>query len=241
MNSSTVSNILAIIPARGGSKGVPRKNIRVMAGRPLIEYSIRAARGSRFAPRITVSTEDAEIADVARRLGAEVPFLRPAELAGDNIPTQRVLEHALTLLHEREGYRPDWVLILQPTSPLRTARHIDSAISLLTEQGGDSVVGVCLAEHSPYWMKTIDAQGVARPFLKDAPVIEQRQGLPGVYRINGAIYITRPQTILRTKRILGDKTLAYVMSQEDSVDIDTEIDFWSAEHILLRKEQPACI
>lgn len=224
-------SILAVIPARGGSKGVPRKNIRDFAGRPLIAHTIVAARAMKCAARVVVSTDDAEIADVARAHGAEVPFLRPAELAADETPTLPVLRDLLMRL-AGEPYAPHLVVLLQPTSPLRTARHIDDALDQYDASGADSLISVCPVSQHPALMKTIDAAGRVAPFLPGSPRAARRQDLPAVYRPNGAIYITRPDLILDENRLLGDDTLAFMMTEAESVDLDSELDFVIAELIL---------
>lgn len=226
-----VLKILAIIPARGGSQAVPRKNIRILAGRPLIFYTINAALGSKHHPRVIVSTDDESIAKVAREMGAEVPFIRPSHLAQHDTPMLPVLQHAIERL-KKDGYDPDIIAVLQPTSPLRTSKHIDQAISILVSTGADSVVSLCEAEHSPYWMKKIDRAGRVTPFLDTGKEYNRRQDLPKVYRLNGAIFITRPDIIMNEGRLLGDDTRAYIMEPENSIDIDTEFDFRVAEWIM---------
>jgi len=231
--------ILAIIPARGGSQGVLRKNIRILAGRPLIAYTIKAALGSTYHPRVIVSTDDRRIAEIAKGLGAEIPFIRPPQLAQNNTPMLPVIQHTIGYL-KRDGYIPDIIAILQPTSPLRTSEHIDQAISLLLDTGADSVVSLCEAEHSPYWMKKIDEAGRVIPFLDTGEEYHRRQDLPKVYRLNGAIFITRSDIIMKENRLLGDDTRAYIMKPEDSIDIDTELDFKIAELIMKERTSPAC-
>lgn len=223
--------ILAIVPARGGSQGVPRKNIRILAGRPLIAYTINAALESKYHLRVVVSTDDESIAEIAKGIGAEVPFLRPSHLARNDTPMLPVLQHAMECL-KKDGYRPDIIVVLQPTSPLRTSKHIDQAISILVNTGADSVVSVCEVEYSPYWMKKIDQSGRVAPFLDTEKEYNRRQDLPKVYRLNGAIFITRPDIIMNEDRLLGDDTRAYIMEPEDSIDIDTEFDFRVAELIM---------
>lgn len=235
INIKSLSNILALIPARGGSKGIPKKNIRPLAGKPLINYTIEAALQSRYQIRVVVSTDDEEIAKIARAAGAEVPFLRPAELAQDETPTFPVVQHALQWLEQHEAYQPKLVVLLQPTSPLRRPEHIDRALELILSSEADSVVSLCEAEHSPYWMKKVDAEGRVSPFISIEEEYTRRQDLPKVYRLNGAIFVTRSEVIMRKNRLLGDDTRAYIMEQDDSIDIDTELDFKLAE--LLIKER----
>ncbi|MCL5961868.1 MAG: acylneuraminate cytidylyltransferase family protein [Chloroflexi bacterium] len=227
-------HVLAAIPARGGSKGVPRKNVRLLGGMPLIGHSIDAAQRSRFRPRVVVSTDDEEIAAVSRRLGAEVPLLRPKELATDTTPTAPVIQHLLAALERAEGYVPDVVVLLQPTSPLRTASVVDAGIEALLNSDADSVVGVCLNEHPPQWLKVIGSDGYLQNFIEGGETYRRRQDCPSSYRINGALYVTRPKLIRQEGRLLGDRTLPLIMNPLESADIDTELDFLVAEVLLER-------
>ena len=226
-----MKKILAIITARGGSKSLPGKNIKILAGKPLIAWTIQAALKSGYLDRVIVSTDDKKIAAVAKKYHAEVPFLRPAKLAKDKTSTVPVLLHALHWLKLKEGYSPDAVVTLQPTSPLRRTEHIDEALRLFYKTGADSVVSVCRAEHSPYWMMKVKGDR-ASPFMKDTSEHKRRQDLPPVYRPNGAVYVTRYGVLTKQKRILGRDTRAMVMDAESSVDIDTAMDFKLAEVIL---------
>jgi CMP-N,N'-diacetyllegionaminic acid synthase len=231
--ADNVSSIqrLAIIPARGGSKGLPRKNLQRLSGKPLIAHTIEAARVARSLQRIVVSTESPEIAEVGRQYGAEVPFLRPPELAGDETPTLPVLQHVLTQLDATEGCTPEIIVVLQPTSPLRRAEDIDKAVDLLERSGADSVVSLCAAEHHPAWMKRLEGDRVL-PFLENAPEYTRRQDMPPVYRLNGAIYITRRRILMEENHILGQDTRGLVMDAESSVDIDTLFDLKLADLIM---------
>ena len=231
--ANNVSGIqrLAIIPARGGSKGLPRKNLLRLSGKPLIAHTIEAARVARSLQRIVVSTESPEIAEVGRQYGAEVPFLRPAELAGDETPTLPVLQHVLAQLEATEGCTPDIVVLLQPTSPLRRAEDIDRAVDLLERSGADSVVSLCAAEHHPAWMRRLEGDRVL-PFLENGPEYTRRQDMPPVYRLNGAVYITRRRILMEENRILGQDTRGLVMDAESSVDIDTLFDLKVADLIM---------
>ena len=222
--------IIAIIPARGGSKKLPRKNIRLLNGRPLIYYTIKAAQKSKYLERIIVSTEDKEIAEIAKRLGAEV-INRPRELARDETPTLPVLQHVIHHLEEKENCRPDVIVILQPTSPLRTPEDIDAAVKKFRETKCDSVVSVCEVEHPIEWMYTLDRDRM-KPLMKDGARITRRQDAPMVYRLNGAVYVTRRETITQKNTVLAGDLRAYVMPPERSIDIDTEMDFKLAELIL---------
>jgi CMP-N,N'-diacetyllegionaminic acid synthase len=222
---------LGIIPARGGSKSIPRKNIKVLGGKPLIAWTIETALKSDRLGEVIVSTDDEEIAGVSRTWGAKVPFIRPSELGQDSTPTLPVLQHAVSWYEGAKGCVPDIIIVLQPTSPFRRAEHIDEAIKVMTETGADSVVSVCVAEHSPYWMKRLEGSRVF-PFLNDAPEYTRRQDLPPVYRLNGAIYVSRCDVIMKQNRILGIDTRAVIMDVESSIDIDSNLDFRLAEILL---------
>jgi len=229
--------ICAVIPARGGSKGVPRKNIRLFAGRPLIAHTIDAARLARTLDRVIVSTDDDEIARVARDHGADVPFLRPAELSGDDVATLPVLVHAARWLEDSTKQPVTAIVTLQPTSPLRTPQHIDGAIALWRQSGADSVVTVCAAEHSPYWMGTLERDRFV-PLLQDMGTYRSRQALPAVFRLNGAVYVTARRILFDEARILGEDTRAIVMSTDESLDIDTLSDFAAGEAMMRESRRP---
>ncbi len=224
--------VLALITARGGSKGLPRKNVLPLAGRPLIAWSIKAAQEAVCTPRVVVSTDDEEIAQAARQWGAEVPFMRPAALAQDDSPHLEVILHALAWLEQNQDYRPEWVLLLQPTSPLRSGRDIDEAFALARAQGAASVVSVQQAPSPPHLLQTIDGQGRLKPFLPPGPGYQRRQDLPAVYALNGAIYLTRRGMIMEKRVLLDQETLALVMPAERSLDVDTPWDFHLARLVL---------
>lgn len=213
-------SILAVIPARGGSKGVPRKNIRDLAGKPLIAWTIEAGKQSTFIDRLILTSEDPEIIEVAKQFGCEVPFVRPMALAADSTPGIDPILHAL---EQCKGY--DYVVLLQPTSPLRTAADIDAAIELMLEKNADFCVSVTEPEASPYWMYNLDDEGKLKPLLEQEKFAVRRQDLPKAFALNGAVYIARTDKLKETKSFLTDKTVAYVMPRERSFDIDTEIDF----------------
>jgi N-acylneuraminate cytidylyltransferase/CMP-N,N'-diacetyllegionaminic acid synthase len=227
--------ILSIIPARLGSKNIPGKNIKYFAGKPLIEYTIESALNSKLINRVIVSTESEEIAQISRNYGAEIPFLRPVELAQDETPTLPVLQHVVDFLHNKESYEPDMIVTLQPTSPLRKTEHIDEAIIKLIETEADSVVSLCKVEHSPYWMKKLEGDNRVFSFIEESEKYTRRQDLPKIYRLNGAVYVTKYDVLMRGNRILGDDTRAIIMSQEDSIDIDTELDLMLAELVFLKR------
>lgn len=229
-----MDKVIGIIPARSGSKGLPRKNGRILIDKPLMAWTIAAALESFVFDRVIVSTDDKEMADIASRYGAECPVLRPCELALDDTPLTPVLQHVVTWLEYHKKYTPGIIVLLQPTSPLRRPEHIQEAVRLLKEMKADSVVSVCLAEHSPYWMKRLEETRVY-PFLKNTTEYFRRQDLPPVYRLNGAVYVTRYDILMKQNRILGEDTRAIVMDAESSIDVDTPFDFKMAE--LLLKER----
>jgi CMP-N-acetylneuraminic acid synthetase len=226
--------LLAIIPARGGSKGIPRKNIHPLCGRPLIAYSIDAARGSRAVDRTLVSTDDDEIAEVSHGLGAEVR-MRPAYLAANDTPTRAVLAHVVAEL-AGEGYRPDAVLTLQPTSPVRTAQHIDAAAALFeADPHADSLVSCIEVPHvfHPLSVMRRTAAGYLEPFLA-APQPHRRQDKETVFARNGAaIYITRTPRL--ADYVFGGRLIPFLMDAESSVDIDTLDDLHLAERLIQLK------
>jgi N-acylneuraminate cytidylyltransferase/CMP-N,N'-diacetyllegionaminic acid synthase len=223
--------VLGIIPARFNSQGVTNKNIRKLNNKPLIAYTIEAALKTKRLSRIIVSTDNEEIADIARTYGAEAPFLRPAELARDDTSMLPVLQYAVKFLENKENYRTHIIVTLQPTSPLRKSYHIDEAVKKLIDNDADCVVSLCEVEHSPYWMKKIEDDKVF-DFIEGAERYTRRQDLPKVYCLNGAIYVTKYKVLMEENKILGDNTRAIIMNQEDSVDIDTELDLKLAELIL---------
>lgn len=231
---SSNSRCIAVIPARGGSKSLPRKNILPLEGKPLIAHTILAARAANSIQRTIVSTESDEIAEIARQYGAEIPFLRPLELAQDETPTLPVLTNVLAQLEAAEGSKPEIVVVLQPTSPLRRAADIDAAVSLLEQTQADSVISLCAAEHHPALMKRLEG-GRVIPFLQDAPEYARRQDLPPVYRPNGAIYVIR-RHVLDENHIFGRDTRALLMDAESSVDIDSPLDLKVAALILQERQ-----
>lgn len=223
--------VVAVIPARGGSKGIPRKNIKDLNGKPLIAYTIEAALKSRYIDRVIVSTEDLEISEISRSFGAEVPFLRPSELAQDDTPGIEPIIHAINYLFNQENYSFDYVMCLQCTSPLRNTNQIDEAICEIYSKDADSAISVCESEVNPYWMKIIK-DGKIDDFIKDNKFYARRQDLPVVYRLNGAIYIGKIEIILNNKNWYTDNTLPIIMDRITSIDIDDEIDFKFAEFLL---------
>jgi len=210
-------SVLAIIPARGGSKGVVRKNIRDVGGKPLIAWSIDEAKKSQYIDQVIVSSDDAEIIAVAEQWGGAVPFVRPAELAQDDSASIDVVLHALDLL---PGF--DIVVLLQTTSPLRTVNDIDGAIASC--MGVNACVSVCAAEESPYWMFSVTETGEILPAMSGEEAFTQRQKLPPLYSLNGAVYVAKTEWLRQSRSFISKGTRAFLMPSERSLDIDTELD-----------------
>ena len=225
MPAAAAREVLAVIPARGGSKGIPRKNLALFRGEPLVVHSVRHAREASSVTRVVVSTDDPEIADVARAAGAEVPFLRPAELAEDQVLDLPVFRHVLTELERREGYAPDAVVHLRPTTPHRRAEWIDAAVAaLFAAPGADSVRSVSPPGQHPYRMFEVGDDGFLVPLLADRhphPYLLRRQDLPPVYYYNCVLDATYPRTILEKGSMTGDRILPLFMAAEDVIDIDS--------------------
>ena len=221
--------ILAIIPARGGSKGVLRKNIREVAGKPLIAWTIESAQKSKYIDRLILSSDDSEIISVARKWGCDVPFVRPAELSQDDTPGIEPVIHAINALP-----RYDYVVLLQPTSPLRTVENIDKSIEMCLCKNATTCVSVTESDQSPFWMFTVDADGKMRKLLESETYIARRQDLPQIYSLNGAVYVAESKTILEKKSFVTETTVPYIMSKNNSIDIDTEDDLVLAEFFLKR-------
>ena len=222
--------ILAVIPARGGSKGIPRKNIRLLAGKPLIAYSIENALKSKYINKVVVSTDDDEITQISKIYGAEV-IKRPEELARDESPTINTIFHVLDSL-KNENYIPDVIILLQPTSPLRSVEDIDNAIELLLNNDCEAVVGVREDVHL-YWSFKIEGSYL-KPIFDKKYLRMRRQDLPKLYLPNGAIFISTPTILRKYNGFYCNKTLPYIMPLERSIDIDNENDFIFAE-ILIKK------
>ena len=223
--------IIAIIPARGGSKGIPRKNLRLLARKPLIAYSIETALKSKWIDRVIVSTEDEEIAEISREDGAEI-IERPKEMARDDSPTIDAIFHALEVL-KVENYEPDITILLQPTSPLRTVEGIDNAIKLFLDSDCESVVSVCEFKHSPYWSFKIE-KGYLKSLFGDEYLRRRRQDLENVYMPNGAMYVSTPENLRKYKGFYCLRTIPYIMPPERGIDIDNEVDFMLAELLTKR-------
>jgi CMP-N-acetylneuraminic acid synthetase len=230
--------VLGIITARGGSKGIPGKNLKLLAGKPLLAYTVETARRSAALDRVILSTEDEAIARAGRDLGCDVPFMRPLDLAHDDTPHLPVIQHATRWMRERIHYQPDAVMILQPTSPLRTGEDIAASIELLARSGADSVLSVNeIPVHAhPMRALRLDQAGNAVLFVSGEPVrtrINRRQDLPQAWVMNGAIYACRTRVLFGAEPSLyGDRVVAYRMPAARSISIDDLEDWAAAERAL---------
>ena len=218
---------LGIVPARGGSKRLPRKNMLDLCGNPLIAWSIEAGLNSKYIDKVVVSSDDDEILNISLNFGAET-IKRPVELASDTATTFDAIKHTIDNF---EKY--DYIVLLQPTSPLRNEKHIDEAIELLEEKQADAIVSVCEMDHSPLWSNTLPKDGNMRGFLREEILNKRSQDLEKYYRLNGAIYICKTDKLLENKSFfLKDNIFAYIMDKKNSIDIDEEIDFLFAERVI---------
>ena len=222
---------IAIIPARSGSKGLKDKNIKLLADKPMVAYTIEAAKQSGIFDCVHVSTDSDEYARIAREYGADVPFLRSDELSSDTAGSWDVVRWTMAQ-YAKLGQVFDCVTLLQPTSPLRTDEDIQNAYRLLQEKQADAVVGVCEMDHSPLWSNTLPEDGNMNGFL-DRAANAGRQKLPVYYRINGAVYMMKAALLTQAENALyGEGTYAYIMPKQRSIDIDDEFDFAIAETII---------
>ena len=230
-------DILGLIPARGGSKGIPQKNIALLAGKPLLAYTCEAALKSTRLTRILLNTDDPEIAEVDRACGVEVPFLRPSELAQDDTLILPVIQHTLDWLATHDSFVPDAVVLLQPTSPLRKTEHIDSAVDVFFENNADTVVSVMEVPHqfNPVSLMQFDDAQQLRPYL-DGPMILRRQDKPRVYARNGPAVLVVRRRVIEQGQLYGDCVYSYLMDRIASLDIDDQSDLALAE-IFIRQGQ----
>ena len=219
--------VLGVIPARGGSKGVPRKNIRIVGGKPLIAWTIEQAQKSRYIDRLIVSSEDPEIIRVAQEWGCEAPFVRGEVLAADDAPG---IAPVLEAIERVGGY--EWVVLLQPTSPLRAASDIDGCLELCSARKANACVSVSVASQHPYWVYALRADDRLEPYVRTAEPAARRQNLPAAYVLNGAVYTARCKWLRNTKEFVNDETVGFVMPSERSLDIDTPLDIEIAELLL---------
>lgn len=233
-------NVLGLIPARGGSKGIAHKNIKLLGGKPLLQYTADAALQSKFLTRIVLSTDDAEIAALGKRLGLEVPFLRPPELARDDTPTLPVVQHAIRFLEARNQQSEisnlnfDFICLLQPTSPLRTAATIDACVELLITSEADTVITVLPVppEHNPHWVYFETKDGWLRLSTGEASPIPRRQDLPSAWHREGSVYVIRRDIVMRNNTLFGARVLGYPVEPSRSVNLDTNDDWEQAESLL---------
>ena len=221
---------LAIIPARGGSKRLPRKNVLDLCGKPLIAWSIEAGLKSKYIDKLIVTSDDEDILSISEKYGSDI-IKRPEELSNDTATTFDALKHTIDNL---EKY--DYIVLLQPTSPLRNEKHLDEAIELLEEKNADAIVSVCEMDHSPLWSNTLPKDGSMKSFLKEEVLNKRSQDLDKYFRLNGAIYICKMDKFLNNKGFfLKENIYAYLMNKEDSPDIDDEFDFLMTEYIMKYK------
>ncbi|MDO6426448.1 acylneuraminate cytidylyltransferase family protein [Thalassotalea sp. 1_MG-2023] len=233
-----VDKILAIIPARAGSKRLPGKNSKILCGKPLVQWTIEAAQQAPEISDIVVSTDCENIADIAKKSGVPVPFLRPKSISGDKATAIDVVKHAVEFFEDKNKYY-DYILWLQPTSPLRTNKNISEAIATLRHKIANGVISVCECDHPPLWSNTLDKDGNMQNFISSFVKKNPRsQALPTYYRLNGAIYIAKIEQLLEQETFFLDSNVySYVMKREDSVDIDHHLDFKLAEFLLSERQQ----
>ncbi len=225
-------SILAIIPARGGSKGIPGKNIKKLAGRPLIDWTIKEAQKSKYIDRLVISTDSTDIAKVGKNLGVEIPFLRPSKYAKDNSTGTDVILNALDWFKKKDKTY-DYFILLQPTSPFRKVEHIDNALEMIISNFNiDSLVSIQQVDQHPYWMKTLNESGYIEQFSKKSNVYANRQSLPKYYINNGSIYICKWDIFINDKSFYKCKCYPFIMDKKHSIDLDTMDDWKYAEYLL---------
>ena len=222
------NKVLGIIPARGGSKGLPGKNLKNLGGKPLIAWSIEEVKKSKYIDRCIVSTDDEGIAQVAKKYGCEVPFIRPVELATDDANINDVIIHALDILQERY----EIVIVLQPTSPLRKAKDIDDALELMDHENAPAVVSVSKSNKPIHWHYTVEKDGNLKPVFPRRELSTNRQELSQTFLPNGALFIAQTKFFRNNKTFYTESTFAFILPPERSIDIDTQIDFIMAQAIV---------
>ena len=229
--------VLGLVVGRSGSKGIPGKNTQLLAGRPMVDYTFLAARSSLRLSRTIVSSDDRALIARAKAFGIEVPFVRPSRLATDESPIIDTALHAIQWLREQANYRPNYVMLLQPTSPLRTAEDIDRAIELACQRKANAVVGVTPSSNHPHWTKRIDPDGYVVPFIAGPETSAyMRQQLPPAYKLNGALFMVRSKVLAEKKTWCPEEAVAYVMPSERSLDIDSPWDLRFADFLLRETE-----
>ena len=230
--------IIGVIPARGGSKSVPRKNLAPLNGKPMMAHTIEAAQNSKLLTHYVVSSEDAEIIKVAKQYGAPAPFVRPAEFATDEAPSLPVVQHAVRYYESTEGIKFDYVVLLQATSPLRTGADIDAALEKLIATGADSVISVVrVAHHHPARMRFIENDLLVQLPMGEQKEMTRRQDLPPVYIRNGAIFATKRDMVMEQNSMLGKVSRPYVMPESRSANVDTKFDFLVVEVMMQHPEK----
>ena len=228
---------LAVIPARSGSKRIPRKNILSLGEKPLIAWTIEAAKNCKYLDEIMVTTDDAEIRKIALSYGASSPFLRPQFLASDTASSYDTIKHTIDFYKESQNREFDFIVVLQPTSPFRTGQQITESVALLAEKKASAIVSVCKADHSPLWMNSLPENGSMNNFIPNEFKKSRSQDLAVYYRLNGAIYICNTNRLLAEESFfIKSNSFAYVMSRESSLDIDEPLDFKFAEFLVTRIE-----
>lgn len=228
------NKILAIIPARGGSKRLPGKNIKKISGKPMMAHAILAVKGSKYVDRVVVSTDDRKIATISQRYGAETPFLRPAELANDTVPTLPAFQHAVRYFETNMKFRPDIIVIVQPTSPMVTSADVDGAIEKMVKTKTNSCFSVCEINQRPEWMYYLD-NNKPRLLLKNLWENKRSQDLPKLGIINGSVYVVNYKTLMKKNKVRDNNTSIYIMPKERSVDIDDMHDFELAEFLMKKQ------
>ncbi|MBI4931332.1 MAG: acylneuraminate cytidylyltransferase family protein [Bacteroidetes bacterium] len=228
--------MIAIIPARSGSKGLPGKNIKNLCGKPLIAYTIEAAKASASIEKVIVSTDDKAIAEIAIKYGADVPFLRPSYLSTDNSPAIDTYIYTVERLNNEFNFNINEFAVLQPTSPLRTSMDIDNAIKLFSQKNADSVISCCQAAHPPSWAKKINKDGILSNYFESVADNRNRQESEMAFMPNGAIYVFKYKLLKQKQTYYSDKTYAYIMPAERSFDIDSYFDFELAE-LYIKKQK----
>ena len=231
--------ILAIIPARGGSKGIPKKNIKNLAGKPLIYYTINSATKSNVFDKIIVSTDSKEIAEISRKYGVEVPFIRPKELSTDKADGMDVIIHAIKFLEEK-GEFFDYIMKLQPTSPLRNEKDIIDALNLATEKNANSIISVSECKRHPLWSNILNKNREMKSFIKEDIRKKNRQDLPKYYELNGMIFLAKTKKLLETKDWFMDESFALIIDKNRAIDIDDIVDFKLAEILINKNLGESC-
>jgi CMP-N,N'-diacetyllegionaminic acid synthase len=233
-----MKKILGIITARGGSKGIPGKNIKLLGGKPLIAYTINVAQKSNLITDLIVSTDDVDIADVSKKHGAVVPFMRPSELASDTAGHREVMEHGIRFMEEAKKYTYDYVVILQPTSPFRTVEDMEGTLAKLIATGADSAVSIVQIPSNQHPIKIKKLEGdFVQPYCIAEEEGTRRQDLPVAYKRSGAVYAMKRDLIVEQKRLYGETIAGYVVPAERSVDIDYPEDWLIAEYMLNNLKQ----